>query len=84
VDVLGRGAVGGLLAHGSLFLVDRRLAVIGSVALTTPSLDTRRELAIVSAESSVVQPLDRLFDDLLQQDVAPADMPEMEDDDDED
>jgi phosphatidylserine/phosphatidylglycerophosphate/cardiolipin synthase-like enzyme len=42
-------------------LIDDRLAVVGSLALATLSLDFRREVAIVVEDHAAVQTLARLF-----------------------
>ena len=47
VEVLGDGAFPGLIPHGRMFLVDDAIAVIGSFALTPPSLDDRDRKSVV-------------------------------------
>ena len=62
VEILGSRKLGGLKSHGKIMLVDDRIAVVGSVALTAPSLDLRRELAVVIDEPTAVAEIRRLFD----------------------
>jgi phosphatidylserine/phosphatidylglycerophosphate/cardiolipin synthase-like enzyme len=51
----------GLLSHGKLMLVDKRLAVVGSLALAALSLDFRREVAIAVEEPAAVAEIEELF-----------------------
>jgi phosphatidylserine/phosphatidylglycerophosphate/cardiolipin synthase-like enzyme len=67
VQVLRQGAVGDLVCHGTMFLVDGRIAVIGSAALLTASLDSRREVSIVVSDTRVLREMNEFFDGLLQQ-----------------
>jgi phosphatidylserine/phosphatidylglycerophosphate/cardiolipin synthase-like enzyme len=67
VQVLRQGAVGDLECHGTMFLVDGRLGVIGSAALLTASLDSRREVSIVVSDGRAVREMNEFFDDLVQQ-----------------
>lgn len=62
VEVLGEGALPGLISHGRLFIVDGCTAVIGSFALTPASLQTRREVALELNNSSNVEQLRTWFD----------------------
>jgi len=64
VETLGRRALGDLLSHGKLILVDDEAALIGSMAMSTPSLDLRRELAIVVRDPQCVRKLSGFFDRL--------------------
>jgi phosphatidylserine/phosphatidylglycerophosphate/cardiolipin synthase-like enzyme len=61
VETLGRGALGNLLSHGKLILIDNAAALAGSLALSTRSLDLRRELAIVVRDPHCVRRLNGLF-----------------------
>jgi len=61
VETLERRALGDLLSHGKLILIDDDTALIGSMALSTPSLDLRRELAIVIRDPQCVRKLNGLF-----------------------
>jgi len=62
VQVLGLGAVTGLLSHGKMMLVDDATAVIGSISLSPPALNIRREVAAVIREPANVAELKRFFD----------------------
>jgi cardiolipin synthase len=62
VQVLGLGAVTGLLSHGKMMLVDDITAVIGSISLSPPALNIRREVATVIREPGNVAELKRFFD----------------------
>jgi phosphatidylserine/phosphatidylglycerophosphate/cardiolipin synthase-like enzyme len=53
--------VGRLKSHGKMTLIDGRLAIVGSIALTTLSLDQRREVAIEITEPTAVAELEGLF-----------------------
>lgn len=61
VQVHGAARLGKLKSHGKILLIDDRLAVIGSVALAAPSLDLRREVAIVVDEPTAVADVRRVF-----------------------
>jgi phosphatidylserine/phosphatidylglycerophosphate/cardiolipin synthase-like enzyme len=61
VEAHGSRRVGGLKSHGKIMLVDDRIGVVGSVSLSEPSLDVRRELAIVVDDSNGIATLRRLF-----------------------
>ena len=50
-----------LISHGKIMLIDGRLAVVGSLALTALSLDFRREVAIVVDEPSAIAGIEELF-----------------------
>ncbi len=62
VQVLGRGELGGLRSHGKMILVDRSVAVIGSIALAPMSLDFRREVAIVIRDPDGTRRLSEFFE----------------------
>jgi phosphatidylserine/phosphatidylglycerophosphate/cardiolipin synthase-like enzyme len=64
VQVLGSGPVGGLISHGRMALIDEKTAIIGSIHLSPPSLDMRREVAILIEESTVVTELYDYFKNL--------------------
>jgi cardiolipin synthase len=57
VQVLGSGPLDGLISHGRMALIDEKTAIIGSIHLSPPSLDMRREVAILIEESAVVTEL---------------------------
>ena len=57
VQELGAGQLGGLLAHGKLWIVDGKVAAFGSMALTALSLDFRREIAVIVDDPRCVRRL---------------------------
>jgi phosphatidylserine/phosphatidylglycerophosphate/cardiolipin synthase-like enzyme len=61
VCVLGNGPMGGLISHGRMILIDEKTAIIGSIHLSPPSLDSRREVAILIEEPSLVAELCEYF-----------------------
>lgn len=66
VEVFSTKRVGGLKSHGKILLVDDRVAVIGSLALTALSLGFRREVAITVEDAAAVAEVGRFFDALLE------------------
>ncbi len=72
VQILGRGQIPGRLSHGKMLLVDGVFASIGSLSLSGPSLDFRRELAVVVQDPANVARLDRFFDEAASAQVAAA------------
>jgi phosphatidylserine/phosphatidylglycerophosphate/cardiolipin synthase-like enzyme len=62
VQVLGLGAVSGLLSHGKMMLVDDTTAVIGSISLSPPALNLRREVAAVIRDPVNVAELKCFFE----------------------
>jgi phosphatidylserine/phosphatidylglycerophosphate/cardiolipin synthase-like enzyme len=62
VQVLGSGAVAGLTSHGKMLLVDDATAVVGSISLSPPALNIRREVAAVIREPANVAELKRFFE----------------------
>jgi len=63
VQVLGLGAVAGLVSHGKMMLVDGESAAIGSISLSPPSLNMRREVAAVIRDPGNVERLARFFEE---------------------
>jgi cardiolipin synthase A/B len=47
----------GLKAHGKILVIDNRLAMVGSIALRTLSLESRREVALVVEDRAAVKAL---------------------------
>jgi len=87
VRILGDGPMGGLICHGRMLLIDQKTAIIGSIHLSPPSLDSRREVAIIIEEASIVAELYDYFESLAMDEVnrmnlwaMPALPPEGEDD----
>jgi len=64
VQVVGTGPMGGLICHGRMILIDEKTAIIGSIHLSPPSLDSRREVAIVVEEPALVAQLYDYFQKL--------------------
>ena len=62
VQVLGQGAVDGMLSHGKMLLVDDAIAAIGSISLSPPSLNLRREVAVMVCDPGNVGKLSRFFE----------------------
>ena len=86
VRVLGRGDIAGLVSHGKMVLVDDQRAIIGSVALSEPSLDSRREVAVTIEDTDLVRELSRFFEYCTSRHVdhGPADNGDDDEEDDED
>ena len=63
VQVLGQGAVDGMLSHGKMLLVDDTIAAIGSISLSPPSLNLRREVAVMVREPGNAAALKRFFEE---------------------
>ena len=62
MQVLGPGAVAGMISHGKLILVDGQAAAIGSISLSPPALNIRREVAAVIRDPANVAALVHFFD----------------------
>jgi phosphatidylserine/phosphatidylglycerophosphate/cardiolipin synthase-like enzyme len=62
VQVLGQGGVAGLVSHGKMLLIDDTVAAIGSISLSRPSLNVRREVAAVVRDPANVAALKRFFE----------------------
>lgn len=84
VRILGRGNIEGLISHGKMILVDDQHAVIGSVALSQPSLDTRREVAITIEDLELVRELGTYFEYCATHHVERVTVDAADEDDDED
>ncbi len=87
VQVVGSSRMDGLICHGRMILIDRKTAIIGSIHLSHPSLDLRREVAIVVEEPSLVAELYDYFQslaiveaNLMNLWAAPPESPQDEDD----
>lgn len=57
VTVIGKHPMGGLEPHGKMMIVDESRAILGSTALSTLSLDFRREVSVVVHEPALVKQL---------------------------
>ena len=61
VTVLGRKSLGLLQPHGKMMILDESRAIMGSTALSTLSLDFRREVSIVIDDPALVRQLNLMF-----------------------
>jgi len=62
VHVIGLGGVAGFLSHGKMMLVDDATAVVGSISMSPPALNVRREVAAVIRDPANVAELKRFFE----------------------
>ncbi|MBI3679297.1 MAG: hypothetical protein HY235_02750 [Acidobacteria bacterium] len=62
VVVLGQGAIPGLESHGKLFVIDQKIAVIGSLSLSASSMDSRREVSVIVEDRASVRQLNAFFE----------------------
>jgi phosphatidylserine/phosphatidylglycerophosphate/cardiolipin synthase-like enzyme len=56
--------MGGVLPHGKMMIVDEARAILGSTALSTLSLDFRREVSVVIHEPALVKQLNLSYQQL--------------------
>ena len=61
VEIFSANRVAGLKSHGKIMVIDDRLLVVGSMALSAMSLDFRREVSIVVEEPSAIAEALQLF-----------------------
>jgi cardiolipin synthase A/B len=61
VEIFSASRVAGLKSHGKIMVIDDRLLVVGSMALSAMSLDFRREVSIVVEEPSAIAGALQLF-----------------------
>jgi len=64
VSVLGKHPMGGVLPHGKMMIIDEARAVLGSTALSTLSLDFRREVSVVIHDAALVKQLNMSYQQL--------------------
>jgi phosphatidylserine/phosphatidylglycerophosphate/cardiolipin synthase-like enzyme len=64
VSVLGKQPMGGVLPHGKMMIIDESRAILGSTALSTLSLDFRREVSVVVHEPALVKQLNMSYQQL--------------------
>lgn len=64
VSVLGPALAGSLEPHGKLMILDEARALVGSLALSTLSLDRRREVTLVVDDAAAVRRLNAAYQDL--------------------
>jgi cardiolipin synthase len=61
LDVVKTKTIAGLKSHAKIVLIDQRTAVVGGLALTTLSLEFRREIAIVIDDPAALARIEELF-----------------------
>ena len=64
VTVLGKQPIRGFEPHGKMMIIDEARAVLGSTALSTLSLDFRREVSIVIHDPALVKQLNMSYQQL--------------------
>lgn len=64
VSVLGKQPIRGFEPHGKMMIIDEARAVLGSTALSTLSLDFRREVSIVIHDPALVKHLNMSYQQL--------------------
>jgi phosphatidylserine/phosphatidylglycerophosphate/cardiolipin synthase-like enzyme len=64
VSVLGKQPMRGVVPHGKMMIIDDARAVLGSTALSTLSLDFRREVSVVIHDQALVKQLSASFQQL--------------------
>lgn len=64
VTVLGKQPIRGFEPHGKMLIIDESRAVLGSTALSTLSLDFRREVSIVIHDPALVKRLNLSYQQL--------------------
>lgn len=65
VEHVGHRIVDGRAAHGKITIVDGRVALVGSLALSATSLGIRREVGLIVHEPAAVRRLDQFFDEAV-------------------
>jgi len=64
VDIRGADALGTLVPHGKLIMIDDATAVIGSMSLSALALEFRRELAVVIRDRASLMALEQFWTSL--------------------
>ncbi|HUQ88393.1 MAG TPA: phospholipase D-like domain-containing protein [Vicinamibacterales bacterium] len=64
VTVLGKQPMGAVVPHGKMMIIDEARAVLGSTALSTLSLDFRREVSVVIHDAALVKQLNMSYQQL--------------------
>jgi len=64
VSVLGKHPMGSVVPHGKMMIIDETRAVLGSTALSTLSLDFRREVSVVVHDPALVKQLNMSYQQL--------------------
>ena len=67
VSVIGAQRVGAMVPHGKLMIVDEAQALLGSMSMSTLSLDFRREVSILIDAPAIVRALNNFYIDLSTQ-----------------
>jgi phosphatidylserine/phosphatidylglycerophosphate/cardiolipin synthase-like enzyme len=65
VSVVGHQALGLLEPHGKMMILDESCAVMGSTALSTLSLDFRREVSVVIDDATLVKQLNGAYQQMI-------------------
>lgn len=61
VDIREHDGLGSLIPHGKLLMIDNALAVTGSIALSTMTLEFRRELAVLTRDTASLGLLEQFW-----------------------
>lgn len=61
VSVIGKHPMGAIEPHGKMMIIDEQRAVLGSTALSTLSLDFRREVSVVIHQPALVKQLNLAY-----------------------
>ena len=64
VSVIGRQPMGPIEPHGKMMIIDEDRAILGSTALSTLSLDFRREVSVVIHQPALVKQLNLAYQQL--------------------
>lgn len=64
VSVIGRHPMGAIEPHGKMMIIDEQRAILGSTALSTLSLDFRREVSVVIHHPALVKQLNMAYQTL--------------------
>lgn len=61
VSVIGKQLTGAVEPHGKMMIIDEQRAILGSTALSTLSLDFRREVSVVIHQPALVKQLNMAY-----------------------
>ena len=64
VSLIGRHPMGAIEPHGKMMIIDEQRAILGSTALSTLSLDFRREVSVIIHEPALVKQLNMAYQQL--------------------
>ena len=59
--MIGRHPMGPIEPHGKMMIIDEQCAILGSTALSTLSLDFRREVSVVVHQPALVKQLNLAY-----------------------